>query len=335
MKLLFTMLGLAGVSMHINGQDATVKQMQSTTSTEIKVTDTTIDKNGWIKGGLLSLSLTQVSNSNWVAAGGDKFSLSVATSLNLYAIKKWERKKWENILDINYALVNTTTLGVRKINDRLDLISKYSYQPKNWKNVSWASLFQFRSQLTSGYDYNYFGTSEKRRISGFFAPAYITVAPIGIDWHPKEWFSVFASPLVARWTIVTNGPYSYATQGGVFNGHTETPLATLYGVNPETENRGEFGAFVTAILKKDIMKNVNYYSKIDLYSNYVKNPKNVDVFWTNQVKMKVNNWIQVSYTLDMLYDDDIRQKEITPGVPTKSIGLQVLSTLGVGIAYKL
>lgn len=335
MKLLFTIIGLAALVMHSNGQDATIKQMQSTTGTAIKVADTSIDKNGWIKGGLISLNLTQVSNSNWIAAGGDKFSLSVASSLNLYATKKWKQKKWENLLDVNYALVNTSTLGVRKVNDRIDFISKYSYEPKKWKNLSVASLLQFRSQLTSGYDYSYFGTTEKRRISGFFAPAYLTIAPIGLDWHPKEWFSIFASPVVGRWTIVSNDPYSYATESGIFNGKPETPLATLYGVNPEKKSRGEFGAFVTAILKKDIMKNVNYYSKLDLYSNYLKNPKNVDLFWTNQLKMKVNNWIQVSYTLDMLYDDDIKQKQLSPGTTPNSIGLQVLSTLGVGIAYKL
>ncbi len=310
-------------------QDAMVKDLKAAATTSVK-TDTSkkANKNGWTNGGIFSVNLTQVGNSNWIAAGGDKFSLSLATSLNVFANRKWGRNRWTNVLDINYALVNTTTLGVRKVNDRLDFISKYGYQPKKWKKVSISSLVQLRTQLSSGYQYDYFGTTTKRRNSGFFAPAYITLAPIGLEWKPNEWFTVFGSPVVARWVIASNGPYSYAAQGGVFNGHVETPLATLYGVDPASPNRGEFGAFVTASFKKDIMKNINYYSKLDLYSNYLKKAKNIDVFWTNQVRMKVNKWIQVSYTLDMLYDDDVKN----PAMPANAIGLQVLSTLGVGFA---
>ncbi len=312
-------------------QDATVKELKNAAANTIKM-DTSYkpDKNGWIRGGLFSLNLTQIGNSNWIAAGGDKFSLSVASSLNIFASRSWKRNTWINVLDLNYALVNTSTLGVRKVNDRLDFISKYSYQPNKWKNLSIASLSQVRSQLSSGYEYDYFGTTTKRRNSGFFAPAYITVAPVGIEWKPTPYFTVFGSPVVARWVIASNGPYSYASQGGVFNGNVETPLATLYGVDPANPNRGEFGAFITATFKKDVMKNINYYSKIDLYSNYIKRAKNIDVFWTNQIRMKVNKWIQVSYSLDMLYDDDVKN----PEKPANTLGLQVLSTLGVGFAAK-
>ena len=332
MKNIFIALQLIVLCLKASAQDETVKAMKETASSTVKIdTSKKANKNGWTKGGLININLSQVSNSNWIAAGGDKFSFSVATSLNLFANKKWKRNTWDNALDINYALVKTTTLGARKVNDRLDFISKYGYQPNKWKNVSISALAQLRSQLAPGYEYEYFGTTTKRRNSGFFAPAYITLAPIGIDWKPAPWFSLFGSPVVGRWVIVSNGPYSYASQSGVFNGKVETPLATLYGVDPANPARGEFGAFITATLKKDIMKNVNYYSKIDLYSNYLKNPKNVDLFWTNQIKMKVNKWIQVSYTLDMLYDDDVTN----PIKPDRPLGLQVLSTLGVGFAAKL
>lgn len=315
----------------VNAQDGAVKEMKATAANVVQ-TDTTKkpDKNGWIKGAIFNLSLTQVSNSNWIAAGGDKFSISTAASVNAFASKKWGKKSWDNILDINYGLLKTTTLGTRKINDRLDFTSKFGYAPANWKNVRLSILGQLRSQLTSGYEYNYFGTTTKRRNSGFFAPAYIVIAP-GIEWTPVNWFSLFASPVATRWTIVSNGPYSYASQGGVFNGNVETPLASLYGVDPAKENRGEFGAFVTASFRKDIVKNITYISKLDLYSNYLKNPANIDVFWTNKFLLKVNKFIQVSYAIDMLYDDDVKN----PVAPTHALGLQVLSTLGVGFALKL
>ena len=332
MKRLLSLIAVIAFCHPVMAQDETVKNLQKETTSVIKTDTGNINKNGWSRGGLISINLTQVGNSNWIAAGGgDKFSLSLASSLNLFANRQWGRQSWENVLYLNYALINTSSLGVRKINDRLDLITKYGYQPKTWKKSRVAAFAQLRSQLSDGFQYDYFGTTTKRRTSGFFAPAYITVAPLGIDYHPNEWLSVYVSPIVARWTIVSNGPYSYASQGGIFHGNVETPLATLYGVDPAKQGRGEFGAFVTASIKKDIMKNINYYSKLDLYSNYLNTPKNIDVFWTNQIKMKVNKWIQVSYTLDMLYDDDVRN----PLAPARPLGLQLLSTLGVGFAAKL
>ncbi len=331
MKRILSLMVLTFICFQIKAQDASVKEMQASAIKSVSAdTAKKPNKNGWIHGANISFSLTQIGNSNWIAAGGDDFSLSTAASINAYANRKWGRYTWDNVLDLNYALINTTSLGVRKVNDRLDFISKLGYKPKKWKTVTLTGLAQLRSQLTSGYEYDYFGTSQKRRNSGFFAPAYIVVAP-GVEWKPNSWFSLFGSLIAARWTIVSNGAYSYASQGGIFNGHVETPLATLYGVDPAKGNRGEFGAFVTANITKDILKNVAYYSKLDLYSNYLKSASNVDVFWTNQFKVKLTKWLNVSYNLDMLYDDDVKN----PANPSSALGLQVLSTFGVGVAFKM
>ncbi len=334
MKRIFFLLMAAVAVFSASAQNDAMTNMQATSSKSAKSDGGKVGKGGWRKGGSISINLTQVGNSNWIAAGGDKFSLSTTGSLNVFANKTWGRKTWDNVLDVNYGLVNTTTLGVRKINDRIDFLSKLSYQPRKWKKFSLASLAQLRSQLTDGYDYNYFGTDVKRRNSGFFAPAYITVVPIGVDWKPNSWFTAFASPLAARWTIVSNAPYSFAAQGGIFEGNNETPLAKLYGVDPAKEHRGEFGFFATFSARKEIMKNVRYFGKLDMYADYIKNTQNVDWFMTNQFLLKVNKFINVSYNLDLLYDDDIKQKQTNPFVKSHAVGLQVLSTLGVGFAAK-
>lgn len=314
----------------ISAQDTSLKEVQAVAGKAVNSdTSKEADINGWIKGLAVALNVTQVGNSNWIAAGPDDFSLSLSASINAFASRKWGRNTWDNMLDINYGLVNTTSLGVRKLNDRIDLVSKYGYATRKWKTLNLSLLGQFRSQLTSGYQYDYLGTTQKRRNSGLFAPAYIIIAP-GIDWKPKSWLSLFVSPASLRWTIVSNAPYSYLAQGGVFNGQQETALATLYGVNPGKEHRGEAGAFLTAVAKRNIVKNVAYYGKLDLYSNYLKNAKNMDVFFTNQFRFNIYKWLGVSYSLDLLYDDDVKN----PRQPSRVLGLQVLSTFGVGFATK-
>lgn len=332
--IIFSLIIILGFTSH--AQDLS-KDVQNTFSKPTHPDGDTTRNNGWLKGAVISLSGTQVSNSNWIAAGGDAFSLSAAASLSAFTSKHWTRLSWNNNLDVNYGLVNTSTLGVRKVNDRIDFITKLGYEPKKWKNFKYSLLGQFRSQLTNGYDYNYLGSTTERRTSGFMAPAYVVVAP-GIDWTPTPWLSVFASPAATRWTIVTNDPYSYIN-GGEFQDPSnppgvltkETPLASLYGVDTLKRVKTEFGAFVTISMRKDIFKNVKYIGRVDLYTDYLSNAADVSILSTNQFLLKVNKWLQVTYEIDFLDDNNIKN----PENPTHAQGLQVLSTLGIGFAAKL
>ena len=329
MKKFFVLTFVTVFSISLYAQDATLKDIQSSAQKDINPVNDTTFKQGWRKGALIGITLTQISNSNWVAANGDAFSLSVSGTVNAFAVEKWGNHSWSNTLTVNYGIVNTTTLGVRKVNDLLDYLTQYNYKPEKWKKVSFSLLGELRSQVTSGYDYNYFNTGFKRRISGFFAPAYITVSP-GISWQPNSWFSLFGSPAAIRWTIVSNGPYSYDSLGGEFYGNKETALATLYGVDPTKQILTQFGAFVSMNIKKEIAKNVVYIGVLQLYSNYLSSPKDVALFSTNQIQMKVNKWLNVNYEIDFLDDNNIKQAT----APTNAVGLQVLSTLGVGLSAK-
>src|SRR5882757_11146632 len=131
--------------------------------------DTT--KQTWKTGGIYNLNFNQAALSNW-SAGGDKSALSLSTLLSLYAFYKDGRKSWDNSLDLAYGIVNTTSLGTRKSDDRIDLVSKYGYDlGKKWYLTS---LFNFRTQFAPGY--NYPDTKTKVLTSTFLAPAYILLS---------------------------------------------------------------------------------------------------------------------------------------------------------------
>ena len=330
LKIISTFLLLNSVAF---AQTTVLKDIQATATKPIP-TDTTSNTK-WQKGGILNLSFTDVANSNWIAAGGDKYSLAFSGNLNVFANKRWNRTRttWNNLFDASYGVVNTTTLGVRKVNDIMTLTSKLGYVPPKWKkSLSLTALGQFRSQFSDGYDYNYLNNNITKRVSGFFAPAYITLAP-GVNWKPKTWFSLFVSPASPRWTIVSNDPLSLTSSQ---NQGTEMPLSELYGVNPHKEFLFQFGAFATLNIKKEILKNILYSSQLDLYTDYLKNPQNVSLFWTNHFFMKVNNWITVNYELDFIDDSNIRQDlQYTSTYTPPPVGLQVLSTLGVGISIEM
>lgn len=296
---------------------------------------------------MFSLNVGQGSSNNW-AAGAEKFSFSTAATLNLFATYREGRFSWFNTLDLGYALVNTTTLGNRKTDDKIDYYGKLGHDLT--PTLSLSGVVNFRSQFVNGYDYSYLGKYQ-RKTSSFVAPAYLVLAP-GIDWHPQPYFSVFLSPASSRSVFVSN-PYNYYFPDGVIppddGGGFELPLSALYGVDPARKVRAEIGGFLSANFNKELVKNISYKTRLDLYSNYLPSyrftasgprqvtiektsskPQNVDVFWTNVITMKVNKFLNVNYNFDLIYDDDVRQF----GPEKTSAGTQIRSLLSVGFSAK-
>lgn len=107
MKKIFTPLFLF-CFFHLSAQDQTVKGLQAESGKSIKKEEDTTNSL-WRKGGLFSLNLSQGSLKNW-SAGGDDFSLSINSFLNVFAFYKKDKYSWDNTLDLNFGYVKTTSL---------------------------------------------------------------------------------------------------------------------------------------------------------------------------------------------------------------------------------
>ena len=277
-------------------------------------------------GGTISLMGGQSGTRNWAPAGSEKFSLTAYGNLQLWANKHWNQNKWSNNLEAAYALINTSSQGVRKIDDKLEFYSKFNHAIKNQWGVG--GIATLRTQFVNGYDYT---EVIPKRISGFFAPAYLVVSP-GIQYETStEVFSFHFGP-GARWVVVSNAPYSLNYQGGIKpDGTKERTLAELYGVDPQRELRFEMGPFLFAAFNKEVMKNVHWESRLNVSSDFVaQEPLLFDVYWTNTIGMKVNNWLRVNYNFDLYYDDDVKMF----GANKDNPATQMKSLLGVGLAAK-
>ena len=121
--------------------------------------------------------------------------MSLNTSDNFWAFYKRGKNSWDNTLTINYGFTSTSDLGLQKSSDMFDLLSRYGHQIDSSK---WylSAMFDFRSQFTNGYNYyrNIQGKDSNQLISQFMAPAYILLSP-GVEYKPKDWFSLFLSPV--------------------------------------------------------------------------------------------------------------------------------------------
>ncbi|RYY87793.1 MAG: DUF3078 domain-containing protein [Chitinophagaceae bacterium] len=307
MTIKFALAGaLLTLAIPVCAQDKTVTQLQ--TDVQKSTPFTTDTTRSLRRGGIANLNLSQGTLNNW-AAGGDEFSLAVTSTLSLYSFYKSPRHAWDNTLDFAFGYVRTSSLGSRKNDDRIDYLSKFGFvlNPK----LNLAALFNFRSQLLRGYNYS---GDERTLSSAFLSPAYVLTS-VGLDYKPTKHLSIFVSPATLRWVIVKDD--SLSAKG-------------LYGVEPGRHSNREVGAFATINYWKDLTTNLNYKGRLDLYSNYRNNPQNVDVFFTNQLSVKLWKVLAATWNVDLIYDDDAR----VFGPEKNRPALQLKSLVGLGLQVK-
>ena len=304
----------------------------------------------WTKGGQGGITFNQVGLSNW-AAGGQS-NLTLVGSLNAFANRKVNTTTWDNSLDMAFGFIKNNFIydpkaPITKAVDKIEFNSKYG--KKAWSDkFYYTGLGTFRTQFAPGVA----KPGDAVYISKALAPAYLILAA-GIDFKPTDYFSVFLSPVSGKMTIVTDDSLSGAG---------------AYGVNSRDENgdfrpgsytkvRMEFGATLKAKFKKDIMKNVGLESNLELFSNYVDRPQNIDVRWTNSLVAKINKYIVVNFFTDLIYDHDIMIPRVDAKtgdplyslipnttnpyldgngnpVQRKSPALQFMEIFGLGFSYK-
>lgn len=274
--------------------------------------DTTL---GWHKSGVFSLNMAQASFTNWAAGGQNSVALNGL--INLAANLRNEKSGWDNALTIGYGkmLQKGNDLGWVKTDDRIDFQSKYGQKAsEKW---FYSGLMSFRTQMDDGYNY----PDTENKISGLLSPAYLLFS-LGMDYKPNPQFSMFLSPVTSKNTIVMDDDLS---------------AIGAFGVEPGKKFRPELGAYANIAYKKDeIVKNVNFLTKLDLFTNYLKNPQNIDISWEALLVMKVNEFISATVNTHLLYDDDILIKidEGYEGEPIMGKRAQFKEVIGVGLTYK-
>lgn len=283
----------------------------------------------WRRGGMVGLNFTQASFTNWAAGGVN--SISGQVLLNAFVNYKKETTTWDNNLDLGYGLLQQGKNSVmRKMDDKIDFTSKYGHYAfkKVW---FYSALLGFRTQFAPGYTYG--GDTITAQISDFLAPGYVLLAA-GLDYKPNTKFSLFLSPVTGRTTFVMNQALADAGAFGV----TKAEYDTAGNKIKDGQNiRHEFGGYIRAQYKAEIMKNVTLAARCELFSNYLHNPQNIDVNTELLVTMKVNKYISASLNLQALYDHDtnVAVDENHDGV-AESTGprLQFRQVLGIGFSAK-
>lgn len=289
--------------------------------------------SNWKTSGFFGVNASQTALSNWQGGGQDNVALN--SIFNLQADYTKGKHSWTNKLDAQYGIMKPGSSVFRKNIDQLFAMSKYSINAfsKYW---FYSAQTDYRTQFAPGY--NYQGDSAvKPAVSDMNSPGYIQLA-IGLDYKPADYFSVTLAPLAGKITLVNR---QYLADAGAYGVEKAVYDANGIITAKGKRSRAEFGGRVVVKFKKDIAKNVNWDSYLDLFSNYMHNPQNIDVVFNNLVTIKVSKFFSVNLISQMLYDDDVITKRDwdKDGLYDKKEDingprLQLLTTLAIGFGYK-
>ena len=248
---------------------------------------------------------------NWNSGGRNNISLIG----NVTASADYNKDKWNWSSDATLAFggikyLDDNGVNLQKTDDKIDLSSIVGMRISKRFLISINS--GFKTQFADGFTY----PNDSIAVSKFMAPGYLNLA-LGTDYIKDGDFSVFGSPFAAKTTFVLDDSLS---QIGAF------------GVDKGERVRYEFGAFVKLKWNAKLMKNISMKSKIELFSNYLNNPENIDINASVAFVFRVNSLFSATAQWNLVYDDDINIRDRNGNFGPRT---QFKSVLGIGISYKL
>ena len=279
-------------------------------------TQLTSDTTYWSKGGRIGATFNQATLTNWAAGGSS--SVSWASYFGYTFDYKKDDVIFMNELDLGIGWIRQNNEAHKKSEDKLIINSSYGKKISR-KNDKWFYNvdLNFRTQFLKGYDQE--DLNNDAFISKFMAPGYLLIS-LGVDWRQSQYFNVSLNPISNKMTFVQDDSLS---------------SIGAFGVDPGKKFRYELGASMLATFNRDIFTNVNYVSKLLLFTNYEKNPDKVDVNWENIFTMKINNVLSANIYNQLVYDYDIKFEVFDDSgtlIDTEE-RWQFKNIIGLGIAY--
>jgi hypothetical protein len=275
-------------------------------------------KDGWHKAGNISLLFSQAAfNHEWTGGGTNNYAAGLVLSYD--ANLKRGKLIWDNRIMADYGITKTAEQDfTRKTTDRLELNSIGGKQIKEslWYFSAFANL---KTQITSGYKHfeNIMGEQDRLETTKFFSPGYVQGGP-GMLWKKSDNLKVNIAPATAKIIFVASEFTDVGTDPIAIAAFNEAPY---FGVEANETTRFELGAAIGAYAKFNLMENIAMENVLNLFSNYLEDPQNVDIDYTMNLVMSVNKWITANATFQAIYDDNAIE------------GFQIREGLGIGVTY--
>ena len=255
-----------------------------------------------------SFMLNQTTLSNWVKGGEN----SIASALDVTGYADYNNKPLKisssNFARLKFGYLATGMQSIRKNLDLLETNSKFNH--KAFGKFDFSAILLFKTQIAKGK--NYFttaaGKDTSNLVSKFMNPAILTIG-LGLDYQPNKTTSLNFSPLTYRGTFVTDPAYINNTY------YPNRIDQTIYGIAKNRTSLNEPG--VSFMISNEVkpIETVSIVNRLQLFTNYIHNPQNVDVDWEMIVTAKLNWFTDVRFNTHLIFDDDTKTEELKGGQP--------------------
>jgi hypothetical protein len=287
------------------------------------------DGEGWIVGGAFGLDFAQLAIFNPRVGSGDN-RIAIGGLGNMFVRYKQGRADWVTNGSLQLAVQQLADTDWQKSLDILRLNSQLSY---NTNNEKWAysALLSFESLAMPTYPGNFLKPQEENALiqARFLSPARLDFSP-GMRYTPD-----------AHWTFLW-APASYRL---IYVGDQDIANLGIHGTQPLDENdlsRGykqayhQFGSrLVTTYANKFLSEKLTYQSRLDLFSNYLREPQNIDVLWQNDIGWQLWKNLSLNFLLEAFYDHDVKVLAERPSTsnPEGLLGRRVSWTQSILVKY--
>lgn len=275
-----------------------------------------------------SFALNQASLSNWVKGGEN--SISTALDITSYAdyTNKLLKLSSNNFARLKIGFLASGSDGIRKNLDLLETNSKLNH--KAFGKFDFSGILLFKTQVAKGFSYTKVNDKDTSiLVSRFMNPAILTIG-LGLDYKPNKTTSLNFSPLSYKGTFVTDPAYYNQT-------YDSTRIdQTKYGIPKDKKSMNEPGAsFMISNVFKPV-KNVTITNRLQLFTNYIHNPQNIDIDWEMILVAHLNWFTDVRFNTHFIFDDDTKTVVLDKkdGKQKKTARPQFKEMLGFSFAFR-
>jgi Protein of unknown function (DUF3078). len=297
----------------------------------LSVKQITVKQQYWKYRSEASFALNQAAISNWVKGGES----NISTTFDITGYADYENKPLKitsnHFARIKFGLIasrnsdQTNKWDVKKNIDLLETNSKLNH--KAFGKFDFSAIFLFKSQVAKGYTYTKINNRDTALlVSKFFNPAIIT-AGIGLDYKPNKTTSINFSPFSYKGTFVPDTIHIDKSKYGILPGHRalNEPGASFMISNEYKPN-----------------KSVTIINRLQLFTNYINNPQNIDVDWEMIATASLNWFTDMRLNTHIVFDDDTRtpvldknkQLVMVDGKAKTSARVQFKELLGLSFIFR-
>jgi hypothetical protein len=269
-----------------------------------------------------SFIFSQASLTNWVK-GGDN---SISTSIDITGYADYNniplKLSSNNFIRLNLGFLKSGDIPLRKNLDLLETNSKLNH--KAFGKFDFSAILLFKTQVAPGYD---FSSEPSVMVSKFMNPVVITVG-LGLDYQPNKTTSLNFSPLSYKGTFMTD---------------TTHIDQTIYGIPKNRKSLNEPGVSFMITNEFKPLKTVSVINRLQLFTNYIHNPQNVDVDWEMIGVANLNWFTDVRLDTHLIFDDDTKTPELDKnnnpvllpdGTVKKTARIQFKEIIGISFVFR-